>query len=177
MKAILTFIFIFFFSQLFANNNDSVKDSRLSLISKAIEKKDYTKEIEIESLSINSNYHNDSINLAYQKFNLIHWKRSFAWQYYSSIVIFILVVMIVLFGLYLSYYQFSLVSNMIKKNEERNDKIKLDTTNIEILKADLEIHKDGVKISTAVVGLVILVISIVFFFLYLKFVYPIHMLS
>ena len=177
MKAILTFIFIFFFSQLFANNNDSVKDSRLSLISKAIEKKDYTKEIENESLSINSNYHNDSINLAYQKFNLIHWKRSFAWQYYSSIVIFILVVMIVLFGLYLSYYQFSLVSNMIKKNEERNDKIKLDTTNIEILKADLEIHKDGVKISTAVVGLVILVISIVFFFLYLKFVYPIHMLS
>ena len=177
MKAILTFIFIFFFSQLFANNNDSVKDSRLSLISKAIEKKDYTKEIENESLSINSNYHNDSINLAYQKFNLIHWKRSFAWQYYSSIVIFILVVMIVLFGLYLSYSQFSLVSNMIKKNEERNDKIKLDTTNIEILKADLEIHKDGVKISTAVVGLVILVISIVFFFLYLKFVYPIHMLS
>jgi len=37
-----------------------------------------------------------------------------------------------------------------------------------------EVTKDGLKINSAVIGLIILVVSIVFFFLYLRFVYPIH---
>ncbi len=57
------------------------------------------------------------------------------------------------------------------------------TTKVQILANDgdfqqpvntFEVSKDGVKINSAVIGLIILVVSIVFFFLYLQFVYPIH---
>jgi hypothetical protein len=39
---------------------------------------------------------------------------------------------------------------------------------------NFEISKDGIKINSAVIGLIILAMSIAFFFLYLEFVYPIH---
>jgi hypothetical protein len=104
-------------------------------------------------------------------FNVEHEKRSFKLQFYSSILIFILVVVIVTLGLILSYKQFMLneyiIKQSIEKNRETIDK-GTDTS------ASLEVDKDGVKINTAVIGLIILVISLVFFFLYLKFVYHIE---
>jgi hypothetical protein len=114
------------------------------------------------------------------EYNFMHQQRSFTWQYYSGIAIFILVIVIVAIGLLLSYQQFKLnerlVTSVKSTKVDATDKVitintpdpaSVFTTNT------LEIGKDGVKINTAVIGLIILSLSIGFFFLYLKYVYPI----
>jgi hypothetical protein len=107
-------------------------------------------------------------------YHMDHEMSAFRLQYYSSITIFILVVVIVSSGLYLSYRQFilseRLLSQQVKLNQqtiEKGDNQPL------ITNSSLELSKDGVKINSAVIGLIILVISLVFFFLYLKYVYNI----
>lgn len=109
----------------------------------------------------------------HQVFAVAHQKRTFTQQYYSSIIIFIMVLAIVVMGLILSYKQFKLneeiVRHSIKEKRENID----NGTNTE---ASLEVGKDGIKMNTAVIGLMILAISLVFFFLYLRFVYHIEVM-
>lgn len=102
-------------------------------------------------------------------------KKVFQWQYISSIIIFFIVVLIVLMGLYMAYLQFRLSEKMFLKQSE--DKAKDDASAVEIMKADLEVGKDGLKINTAVIGLIILSLSLAFLFLYLKYVYPISIVK
>src|SRR5690606_4356553 len=96
------------------------------------------------------------------------------------IIIFILVVIIVAMGLVLSYQQFKLNERLVTSQRSvktqaagevatgnPSDVASVFTTNT------MEIGKDGLKINTAVIGLIILSLSIAFFFLYLKYVYPI----
>jgi hypothetical protein len=102
-------------------------------------------------------------------------KKVFQWQYISSIIIFFIVVLIVLMGLYMAYMQFRLSEKMFLKPSA--DKIKDDANALEMMKADLEFGKDGLKINTAVIGLIILSLSLAFLFLYLKYVYPISIVK
>jgi hypothetical protein len=107
-------------------------------------------------------------------FNVQHEKRAFKLQFYSSIFIFIMVVVIVCMGLVLSYKQFKLNEEIVKHSMKQNtgtiDK-GTDTA------SSMEVSKDGIKMNTAVIGLMILVISLVFFFLYLRFVYHIEIIK
>ena len=102
-------------------------------------------------------------------------KKVFQWQYISSIIIFFIVVLVVLMGLYMAYMQFRLSEKMFLKQSA--DKTKDDATALEMIKADLEVGKDGLKINTAVIGLIILSLSLAFLFLYLKYVYPISIVK
>ena len=115
----------------------------------------------------------DSVNqmkVAYTKFAYAYRMKLFEWQLSSSKIIFSVVVVIVLIGLYLSYLQFKLSEKQLLKPTDPKD-----TSTAKSQSAtDLEINKDGIKIQSAVIGLIILVISIIFFFLYLKFVFPIN---
>ncbi len=95
--------------------------------------------------------------LQYNIRSLKHRRNVFQWQYISSIVIFFMVVFIVSIGLFLSYLHF--------KNDLKNGQ----TTNHE-----LELNKAGLKINSSVIGLIILIISIAFLFLYLEYVYDIQ---
>jgi hypothetical protein len=122
--------------------------------------------------------HYSPIKIELEKFNAHHQMRSFDWQYYSGIFIFILVILIVTVGLILSFKQFQLNSTLLSK------KIKLQEEKVEIVKqiqsftdSNMEISKDGLKINTAVIGLMILFISMLFLFLYLKYVYPIQFIA
>lgn len=146
-------------------------DSRLESIEKSLDTFDPQAHVNMEKDSLS---HLQLVSPAWNDFVDSHRMRAFRWQHNSGIVIFFLVISIVLFGIYLSYYQFRLGKKMILKQMEINEKLKANDQNLDILKADLEINKDGVKISTAVIGLAILIISVVFFFLYLKYVYPLH---
>lgn len=83
-------------------------------------------------------------------------RKVFQWQYISSIIIFFVVILIVLMGLFLSYLQF-------KRAADTNTK--------------LEIGNGGIKVDTAVIGLAILTLSLSFLFLYLKYVYPISLVK
>lgn len=84
-----------------------------------------------------------------------HRNRLFDWQHTSSMIIFGVVIGIVLLGLYFSWVQFH-------KDEKISDHV---TT--------LEASKTGIKVSSPVLGVIILVISLLFFYLYLIYVYPV----
>jgi hypothetical protein len=107
-------------------------------------------------------------------FAAMHQKRSFAWQFYSSIIIFIMVVFIVIMGLVLSYKQFQLTEVQVKSNIT---KPKSETTEIKSEETNIEISQTGLKINTGVIGLAILFLSLAFFFLYLKYVYQIEVID
>ena len=90
----------------------------------------------------------------YYEFSINHRKRAFNFQYYSSIFIFITVLLIVYSGLVLSYLNF-------------RQNLKTNTTQ----ESEFEIGKSGIKIRSSVIGLIILTISITFLYLYLRYVY------
>jgi len=94
--------------------------------------------------------------IKYEKFVLSDRQRALNWQHISSIIIFFVVIIIVLTGLVLSYYHFK-NSLQSKENSE----------------TELEFSKIGIKLKSSIVGITILVVSIVFFYLYLIHVYKI----
>lgn len=90
----------------------------------------------------------------YVVWSLEYRRSSFEWQYWSTIVIFLGIMAIIFSGLYFSYMQFRSA-----RNAQTQTSVKL--------------GKDGLEISSPVIGLLILFISMGFFYLYLANVYPI----
>ncbi|NIR45388.1 MAG: hypothetical protein GWN99_13300 [Gemmatimonadetes bacterium] len=88
-----------------------------------------------------------------------HRGQVFRWQFYSSIVIFAVVIFLVLVGLYFSWLQF------------RRD---LAAPESEAAETELAVSTEGIKVQSSVLGVIILVISLLFFYLYLVYVYPIE---
>lgn len=88
----------------------------------------------------------------YDRFALQHAQRTYEWQYRSGIVIFVLVIASVALGLWMSFLHFY---------QGRKGG------------GTMKVSKDGVEVSSPVIGLLILVVSLGFFYLYLSQVYPI----
>ncbi len=88
----------------------------------------------------------------YDRFALQHAQRTYEWQYRSGIIIFVLVIASVTLGLWMSFLHFY-------QGRKGGGTMKL--------------SKDGVEVSSPVIGLLILVVSLGFFYLYLSQVYPI----
>ena len=109
-----------------------------SLPKKQAGKKELLQQLE-QKFSIN-NPALDSVQLDRQlkqyDFTAMHQKRCFTWQFYSSIFIFVIVMLIVGMGLFLSYKQFQLLEVQIKDNllkpKAETTSIGSETTNIEI---------------------------------------------
>ncbi|SJZ46052.1 hypothetical protein [Sediminibacterium ginsengisoli] len=100
------------------------------------------------------------------------------WQLLSGKILFFIVTFIVLAGLFLSYLQFRASMGYTKQRlQAAKENANIAAGNLaENLppSTKFEITKEGIKIDSAVIGLVILTISIVFFFLYLRYVFPIQ---
>ena len=88
-----------------------------------------------------------------------HRSRVFEWQLLSSRLIFVLVIAIVAVGLYFSWLQF------MAGFKQGTPPDKTSTT--------FEASPSGIKVSSPVLGVIILTLSLVFFYLYLVHVYPI----
>jgi hypothetical protein len=88
--------------------------------------------------------------------SLDHRAGVFAWQHVASIVIFFVVMVIVITGLVLSIMHF------YKDLKKRNP-----------ASTELEVNMQGIKITSSIVGLLILALSTAFFYLYLIYVFPI----
>lgn len=88
-----------------------------------------------------------------------HREKVFSWQLGSSKLIFFAVLFLLLVGIYFSYLQFR---QAIKLKQGDG----MDTT--------VKASSKGVEISSPVLGVIILAISLVFFYLYLVYVYPIQ---
>ncbi|MEM7291567.1 MAG: hypothetical protein AAF412_14545 [Pseudomonadota bacterium] len=89
-----------------------------------------------------------------------HRARVFEWQLLSSRIIFVLVILIVLAGLYFSWLQF------MAGQRGGVDKGDMSTT----VEATIS---GGIKVSSPILGVIILTLSLIFFYLYLVHVYPI----
>lgn len=102
-----------------------------------------------------------------------HRRRVFEWQLLSSKIIFIVVIGLVLVGVYFSWVQFRnsfktpYGVDIAKKKEEG------ETAPVEREKTELEASFTGIRISSPILGVIILIISFLFFYLYLVHVYPI----
>jgi hypothetical protein len=92
----------------------------------------------------------------YQREVIDHTRKVYAWQHISSIIIFYVVIFLVLIGVLFSWLQFKAAA--FKGESE-----------------ELDASMKGVKITSSTLGVVILVLSMCFFYLYLRYVYPINM--
>jgi uncharacterized membrane protein len=125
-----------------------------------------------------------------------HRRTLFRWQFISSIIIFVVVILLVFLGMYFSWVQFrnSLSSRaadrsiktkrVVVENQKNSNPEKLEgdvlqsrgipdpigPTSVTTLKAS----REGIEVSSPVLGVIILIISFLFFYLYLKTVYPIN---
>ena len=101
---------------------------------------------------------------AYYEYRIIgydHRQRVFAWQLLSSRIIFGMVILLVAVGVYFSWLQFRAALKGGAAPGERP----YDTT--------FEASTTGFKLSSPVLGVIILALSLAFFYLYLLYVYPI----
>ncbi len=96
----------------------------------------------------------------YQISGFQHRREVFSWQHYSTIIIFFVVIFLVLAGLYFSWLQF-------RKGMKAEGDGALPET-------EVELSVSNVKVRSSVVGIVILVVSLAFFYLYLVYIYPIN---
>ena len=130
---------------------------------------------------------NDSaFNKKYMKYNefvLDHRIRVFNWQYSSSIYIFWIVMTIVASGLTLSAIQFFVgIQNGRRAARLANKSKKRPAGETEQLAepnndTEIKLSLTELSIKSSVIGLIILVISIAFFYLYLQVVYPISIVA
>jgi hypothetical protein len=95
-----------------------------------------------------------------------HRRDSFSWNLAASQIMFSLVVLIVISGLLFATVQFWMAMRRTRNPGPGSDKSGLDT--------DLEISGKGIKVSSSVLGIIILVISMAFFYMYALYIYPIH---
>ena len=87
-----------------------------------------------------------------------HQRDVFQWQLLSSRILFIIVLVLVIAGIYFAAVQFH--------KDLRQGK--------EGAASTIRFGQDGIEVSSSVLGVIILVISLVFFYLYLVFIYPIE---
>lgn len=90
-----------------------------------------------------------------------HRQRVFGWQLVSSQIIFALVAFLVLVGVYFSWLQF----RAALKDGRPPGESPAETS--------FEASATGLKVSSPVLGVIILAVSLAFFYLYLVHVYPI----
>jgi hypothetical protein len=100
---------------------------------------------------------------AYRQSGLQHRQRVFQWQLWSSKVIFFAVLSLVAAGLYFAALQFHRRPGPPGQPGEAGGEPTEVTASFE-----------GIKVRSPILGVIILIISLLFFYLYLLFVYPIR---
>ena len=93
-----------------------------------------------------------------------HGEKVFEWQLVSSHIIFWVVIFLVLSGLVLSWLQFTKPAPKIESEKPVSSVLKFS-------------FKSGIEVTSPVLGVIILVISMVFFYLYLTEVYQIRLVK
>src|SRR5262245_44563462 len=103
--------------------------------------------------------------------------RVFEWQLMSSRVIFVIVVLLVLAGIYFAAVQFHVALAAARRPAPpvpaTDDKNAAGAPQLS-LATQLEISAKGVVVNSSVLGVIVLALSLAFFYLYLVYVYPIR---
>jgi hypothetical protein len=120
---------------------------------------------------------------AYYEYRLQGYKQrmqAFEWQALSSKIIFVFVLMLVFIGIGFAAVQFyiglpkinpnSLIANEAVTSKAGDEPEKRQDKEV----SQIEISLQGVKLSSPILGVIILIISLAFFYLYLVYVYPLN---
>ena len=115
--------------------------------------------------------------------------RSFRWQLTSTWITFVVVIFLVLSGVYFSWLQFRAelprrpAPRVVERVEAREgaagqpggaaDAAQMEPVVHTRSVTQLKASTSGVEVSSPVLGVIILALSLMFFYLYLKYVYPI----
>jgi large-conductance mechanosensitive channel len=111
----------------------------------------------------------------YNKWVFENRKSIFEWQQFSGKVIFCVVNFLVLTGVAFSGIQFFIAMRQLTKRKRISK-----TTNVEeneILPTTLKASISGIEVSSSILGVIVLIVSFLFFYLYLVYVYPIVFVS
>lgn len=101
--------------------------------------------------------------LQYYETGLQHRSRVFWWQHMSTRLIFAVVLLLVGAGIFFAWIQFR--HDLGAPGSATNESAKEHT---------VELSTSGIKVSSPVLGVIILTLSFAFFYLYLVYVYPIR---
>lgn len=114
----------------------------------------------------------------YQAYSFRYSQAAFEWHHRASITIFIVVVMLVFMGMYFSWAQFRgiLYRDSHFKGQDNCAESEQSASALSRV-TELVITPSGVKVRSPVLGVVLLVLSLAFFYLYLTHVYPITTLG
>lgn len=127
-----------------------------------------------------------------QYFNHLQWQsdfvqQSWGWHYYSTILLFVIVLSIVAFGLRITYLQFqrdyglrrSRVGNRNSKPTDQNTQqaAQQQPQDLPGTTSNIKISAAGLELSSQIIGLFVLGFSLAFFYLYVKEVYPVQVLN
>jgi hypothetical protein len=104
--------------------------------------------------------------LRYYSEGLPHRQKVIRWQHLSTRIIFFVVLILVGVGIYFAWVQFNKEVVHTPKGV-KNDAAESQPSHT------LELSTSGVKVSSHVLGVIILTLSLAFFYLYLRYVYPI----
>jgi hypothetical protein len=116
----------------------------------------------------------------HQAWSLGYRQRAYEAHHSYTFWVFVLVCALVLLGMYLSLREFGLESRrrealldrLVKR--VRGEKVPEPEAETAAVANQLELGASGVKVTSPVLGVIILVVSMGFFYLYLKTVYPIQ---
>jgi nitrate reductase gamma subunit len=97
---------------------------------------------------------------SYKASGLRYRSRVFEWQLFSSRIIFTTVILLVTSGIVFAAIQFR--AGLKRPRAAASD-----------VATEIDLSTSSVKVSSPVLGVIILVISLAFFYLYLVYVYPI----
>jgi hypothetical protein len=112
-------------------------------------------------------YQFEKARFDYYRESLDNTKRVFGWQYVSSIILFFVIILIVLTGIVFAAIQFKIAMKKATQPAVPGAEA------TPMAASELELSLKGVKVNSSVLGIVILVISLAFFYLYLIYVYPV----
>jgi hypothetical protein len=120
---------------------------------------------------------NQAAGKAYEHNNwaLENRKEVLNWQHFSGKVIFGIVNLLVLTGVAFSGIQFFIAMKQATKRKRVSRTP--DVQEAEVLPTTFKATLKGVEVSSSILGVIILVVSFAFFYLYLVYVYPIAVLS
>jgi hypothetical protein len=97
--------------------------------------------------------------------------RVFEWQLLSSRVIFLIVLVLVSAGIYFAAVQFQVAMVAARRHAALALPAAVADT---MLATQIEVSAKGVVVNSSVLGVIILALSLAFFYLYLVYVYPIQ---
>ena len=138
--------------------NEKIKSDYIPEIVDIVFQDEQAKKAMFTSLKSYYEYHTIGFN---------HRKEVFAWQLFSAKIIFFIVIFLVLVGIYFSWIQFHITMEE-KKVDKNSESQKSDE------RTEIGISPKEIRVSSPVLGVIILVISLLFFYLYLIYVFPIE---